>query len=228
MERENGHTLLEVVIASAIFVTILALVLTVLLSGQSSFTQGTTVASLQSDVTRMMDLLTDDLMHCRIVTPPSSGNNHITITIQEPLSWTDSGVISWGADNNQGWTYTYQFVSSTTYNEAVDNKDYNSDGDKLDIFYVGQIQLVIKNAGGITQKTSYIGDNVLLSGPNMDADLDGDGISDPLFLRLDQTGTEDTLLGNRLRVNLWLIKNPTTNPTVINTKAERTLVNPQQ
>ena len=227
----NGFTVVEVMIASATFVVVLSIVVTVMLTGQESFNSGNTLTSLESEATYLLDILTESLSECKILTAPSVANQHASITIQVPVIsgttyWDDSGNIYWGASGNLGWKITYTFVTQETLNEATTKRDYNQDKDILDVFERGRIVKEIRNASDVLQDTIRLGSNILVVSGAHDADINNDGMSDPLFLRLDAAGTEDVILGNRVRVNFWLSKeDPKGFPYLINAKTERKLEN---
>lgn len=229
---KNGFTLIEVLIAAAILSLMLAGVMTVLLVGQDSFNQGTITVYLESEATRILDWLTMDLPECRIESSPTDGNNHTSMTIQIPVEvggayWDAAGNIYWGASGNQGWTITYQFSSLETLDETVTQKDYNRDGDILDKFERGKMMKIIKDATDVTQESIDMGRNILVVFGDWDGDVDSDGVNDPIFLRLNSFNNEDIVNGNRIRINLWLIKEGSKGIyLIVNNRTDRTLLNP--
>jgi hypothetical protein len=77
------------------------------------------------------------------------------------------------------------------------NWDLNNDGDRTDVWVFGRIELVFLDAAGVTTATRSIIEGVCLKGTtanpqDLDGDVDGDGIADPLFTALDSLGVEVT------------------------------------
>jgi prepilin-type N-terminal cleavage/methylation domain-containing protein len=232
----NGFTLLEVIIASAIFAIILSATFTALSMGQNSFSDASVHSSLEKEATVIMDSLLQYLPECKIATPPQASNQHALMTIQVPVSvtgsyWSATGTtINWGANDQLGWTMTYQFNQKQIFDETLTpHEDYNGDGDYLDKYEEGQIQLVFKNAAGTVQDTINLGRGVVTIYNSRDADIDGDGQSDPIFQIVNNTGAEDIVNGNRVKLKIVLIKQTYSEGKIIAlvVQGEKALLNPQ-
>lgn len=255
----EGFTLLEMMIVLAIFGAVMVAAISVLATGQESYNVGAIKTSLENDALRVMDLLTGSLPECRISTAPQDSNNYTMLAFQVPVVsgtayWDNQGNIYWGAADNQDWCMVYVFVMEETMNEAVDTKDYNEDGDMADIFERGRIVMRIYNStvlddANIVQEIT-LGRNFLvmlnpddpnypvLATTDRNGDLNMDGEPDPIFVRIDGNYTPATVppygdspgLGNRIRINLFLVILYGQAQEVIrtNAKTDVALLNPQQ
>lgn len=234
MSGKQGFTLLEMMIVLAIFSTVMMGAISVLTTGQESYNVGAIKTGLENDALRVMDLLTESLPECRIITSPQDSNNYTMLAFQVPVVsgtayWDSLGSIYWGAADNVGWCMVYVFVADQTMNEAADTRDYNEDGDMADIFERGRIVLRIYNStvlddANIVQEI-IMGHNFLVmlnpDDPNYpvsattdrNGDFNMDGEPDPIFVRIDGNYTPSTVppygdspgLGNRIRINLFLV-----------------------
>lgn len=114
----------------------------------------------------------------RVPTDPSGGVDYI-----------DGNDLRWGANVRgtqtlDGW-YALEFVARDTFDENVSGDDLNRDGDRTDVFDVGQI----RRRSWSSAAPGAQGDDIALS-PTVvvqercryGSDLDGDGFADPLFL----------------------------------------------
>ncbi len=115
----------------------------------------------------------------RMPTDPSGGHDFFA-----------NGQLQWGATVGQaplltGWCAMY-FVPVTTFSEAQSGVDINHDGDRTDVFDIGQIhrrRWSTANPGSPDSKDVAIGPSVVLQERNRyGSDLDGDGFADPIFL----------------------------------------------
>lgn len=108
---------------------------------------------------------------------PSGGNN--------PLNGHE---LFWGADlasgpSVNGWA-AIVFEPRDSYDEAVTGDDVNRDGDKVDVFDVGQLRRLRwdTTAPGTVEELGLGPSKVLQERCNYGGDLDGDGFADPMFL----------------------------------------------
>ena len=130
----------------------------------------------------------------RLPVDPSGGNN--------PLNGHD---LFWGAvvpevgATTNGWM-ALVFEAKNTYAEAVTHDDINKDGDKTDVFDVGQIRRLTWDTTDPNHHVEDLGlgpTNVIQERCAGGGDLDGDGFGDPLFLWNGST--------NLLHVRLFLL-----------------------
>lgn len=100
------------------------------------------------------------------------------------------GQLQWGAVVGQtplltGWSALY-FVPVGTYDEAQHTLDINHDGDRSDVFDIGQIHRrswSTSDPASPDSRAVPIGPSVVLQERcRHGADLDGDGFGDPIFL----------------------------------------------
>ncbi|MBI4833196.1 MAG: type II secretion system protein [Planctomycetes bacterium] len=230
----RGFTLTELIITMVILAIVLTTVLTMLFQSQESFDFASAKSSLETRSSLLIDRLTQHLPECKIVSAPVTGTHHGSITIQIPVLVTgtywsaDGASINWGANNQPGWTITYQYVVSNTLVEATTGFDYNGDGDLGETYDSGEIQMVFKDSGGTVQGTHPIGADIVTVHTDWENDLDGNGALDPIFYRVDQSGNENTINGNRIIVNFYMIAIDGKGRVIfMNKKESRTLRNPQ-
>ncbi|MCK4908493.1 MAG: prepilin-type N-terminal cleavage/methylation domain-containing protein [Planctomycetes bacterium] len=251
-KRDSGMTLLEVMIAAAIFAAMLIPIFYLFSRGQEMYHHGTVQSVLETEAIWLLDLITDDIPECRIVTAPTTPTNHAILTIQMPVVsgtsyWDNNGSIYWGADWMQDWTITYQFEtdSNSTLDETVALKDYNKDNDLNDKFAVGKIVRIIRNDVGVEliSLRSVKGHNIIVNwnGDTLagydpvanyygfDLDVTGDGVPDPLFSRFDRLNNENIVRGNRIKFNFSFYKEGAKGePVFVNERTGAKLINPQQ
>jgi prepilin-type N-terminal cleavage/methylation domain-containing protein len=233
-KQSQGFTLMELVITMSILALILTLILSMFMKTQESFDFSSNKAWLETRASSLIDRMTQYLPECKIVSAPVTGTHHGSITIQVPVLVTgtywsaDGSSINWGAKDQLGWTLTYQYVVSKTISETATGFDYNGDGDLGESYDSGEIQMVFKDSVGTVQNTYSIGNDIVTVHTNWENDLDGDGALDPIFYRVNQSGTESTINGNRIIVNFFMITIDGKGRVIFMHKKEsRTLRNPQ-
>jgi len=115
----------------------------------------------------------------RMPTDPAGGHDYFA-----------DGQLQWGAVVGQtsrltGWSALY-YVPVGTYDEAQAGIDINHDGDRTDVFDVGQIHRRswdTSNPASAEGREVPIGPSVVLQEHcRYGSDLDGDGFGDPIFL----------------------------------------------
>jgi Tfp pilus assembly protein PilX len=115
----------------------------------------------------------------RMPTDPAGGHDYFA-----------GGQLQWGASVGQqrlltGWSALY-YVPVGTYDEAVSGVDINHDGDRTDVFDIGQIHRRCwdtTDPANPDSKDVAIGPSVVLQERcHYGSDLDGDGFADPIFL----------------------------------------------
>ncbi|MFH1226504.1 MAG: prepilin-type N-terminal cleavage/methylation domain-containing protein [Planctomycetota bacterium] len=247
---KKGFTLLELVISMSMFVVVAAVVAVIQLTAQDTFNQGTVESDLEQAGISAIDIISDNLVDCKIVTAPTAvaGNEYALLTIQVPVLggitptlsyWNDAGVIYWGANSTQNYKLKYTWVQSQdliapyntndTLTEAADHRDWNKDGDMTDTFKLGKLVEIRLDAADAAVFTRTICAYVMAGNVNKYDDINDDGTTDPMFQFLDAAGTAVATGGNRVRINLWLggRTGAKQNPIIVNVKREIALLNPQ-
>lgn len=105
------------------------------------------------------------------------------------------GNITWGATVGdtatlEGWA-AIRFDARDEVREADVEQDLNADGDRVDIFDLGRIEVVTWNAfagGMVPSEIGLCPPIVMQERCNWGGDLDGDGFEDPLFLWIPSEG----------------------------------------
>lgn len=114
----------------------------------------------------------------RIPVDPAGGTNVLN---GEDIQWgTELG----GTQITSGWA-AIQFVAVRTVDESVTGDDINKDGDRGDVFDVGQLRRRLwdtANPGAPVEDLGLGPTAVLQERCNWGGDLDADGSSDPIFL----------------------------------------------
>lgn len=129
----------------------------------------------------------------RVPVDPTGGNDPLD---GDELTW--GAVVPVSGVTRFGWM-AHCFVPKDTYEEARFQEDVNRDGDRTDVFEVGQIRRYAWD----TNDPSRVEDlglgpsNVLQERCAYGSDLDGDGFEDPIFLWDSHT--------NLLHVRLFLL-----------------------
>ncbi|MFA5793847.1 MAG: prepilin-type N-terminal cleavage/methylation domain-containing protein [Candidatus Brocadiia bacterium] len=243
---KKGFSLLELVIAMALFAVVVSAIAVIQMAAQDNFTEGTVEGDLERSGISALDEISDNFVDCKITTAPTavSGNEFSVLKIQVPVLvggvyWDAAANIYWGANNTQNCSLKYMWVQSqdliSPYDtddvlaEATDRKDWNRDGDITDTFKLGRLVEIQLDASDNAVLTRTICTYVMVSNTNNYADINGDGTNDPIFQFLDAAGTAVTAGGNRLRINLWLggRTGAQQNPVIVNIKREIALLNPQ-
>lgn len=225
----RGFTLVEVIIATALLVIIIAITFNVIITSQRTYSTGATISDLEEKGRLFIDRIKDELSEAKIT---SITNYHSRIQFQVPVDPDGNGsvintvtkAIDWGAISplpppNNGhklnWSYAYEFGATQTLNEATDGIDYNNDGTLNAIFVSGKIyHIVLDNLGVERQRTSIGHDVILRRSITTPAQVDLGIMSglppnpptvlgDPLFIQLDPDGIEVPFSPVMVRVNIW-------------------------
>lgn len=223
--REDGFTLVEVVIATVITSVMLLAVLGVFTVGQDVCNLGTANLAVQLLNTKSFAEMTRTIRESNIVSVSADGS---TITLQKPVDPDDDGdvlndanQIEWGAEyqgaDHLGWYIRYAYVQDRVYRESLEGKggfDLNRNGVTNDVFGLGRIVEEIWDNNG----TAGAGDDVLRSSraitppyivmtasPAIGGDVNGDGVGDVLFFRLNDQGVYDNT-GHNIRISFFAFK----------------------
>lgn len=113
----------------------------------------------------------------RIPTDPDGNGEYIDDT---GIKW---GAAVDGVDTLEGWA-ALRFDPVLELREDAEGRDLNRDGDAVDVFDLGRIELVTWNAftGGEPSRVRLCPPIVMQERCNEGGDLDGDGFDDPIFV----------------------------------------------
>jgi hypothetical protein len=114
----------------------------------------------------------------RVPTDPAGGTDYLD---GDELRW---GATVAGQPTLDGWACLH-FVPRYVYAEAETGDDVNRDGDRTDVFEIGQIRRRTWNTTNPAVPASDLGLGptvVVQERCNRGGDLDGDGFDDPIFL----------------------------------------------
>lgn len=231
-----GFTLLEVIIVMFILTIMLGGAMYIIFSGQEVFDEGSMTSFLESQASRLMDAIKDDISEGLVITAsvPTTSNNYASLTLKVPVlvsgSYWDAvtGVVNWGAEGNVNWYITYAFSYVMTISEAADGLDYNQDGDLADSFDIGDLVKEVYNGGGnLIQSVKMCSDIITVAGTRY-ADINNDGNADRIFTYCNKQGPVASN-GIGVIVNIWLggKLGAKRNPILVNTNMAMMLMNPQ-
>ena len=228
----TGFTLLEVIIVMSIMVMMIGGATYVIFNAQETFDEGSMTSFLESQATRLIDVMKDDISECLVMTPtPTVTCTSLSIKVPVLVSgnyWNPAtGAVYWGANDTLGWHIKYDFSVVRTISEATDSKDYNRDNDISDSFNIGEIVKYVYSAD--SEIAANLQETVKLCNDIMYGDINNDGANDPIFTLRDKDGNIVTSGGNRVRINIWLggKLGAKQNPIIINTTTTILLMNPQ-
>ncbi len=113
----------------------------------------------------------------RIPTDPGGNGDYFD---ENGVKW---GAAVEGADTLEGWA-ALRFAPAFELREDEEGRDLNGDGDAVDVFDLGRIELVTWNAfaGGENSRVRLCPPIVMQERCNEGGDLDGDGFDDPMFV----------------------------------------------
>ena len=211
----RGISLLEMMIAVALLAVLFAAVFASL--HQMSRAMSGEIAStvLNQETVRGLERMTEKLRPSRIQNLADAGGPNLEFFL--PVDADQDGdtldanlKIEWGQRGPQGVKLNavsvIRFVKSSTYSEAAQKYDLNRDGDKSDNFDIGRLEEALYPGatltGTPTMTRPITPDIVVQMTGNALADLNGDGVSDPLF-------HDD---GGRLRIRLFVTRIDESNP----------------
>jgi len=207
----SGTTLVELMVSMAFLAIVLTFSFGALQTTGERFSGEMAIYEISSQARMALAKLSKDLAEARIL---SRSADHSSITVMFPVDadgdggYLDAdGNIAWGVETTENWTATYAFVSERTLSESYYGKDFNRDGDTQDTFMIGGINQMIADDNGVVRAMYGLPiRNVAVHLGAWDADFDGDGNADPMFMRIDtETDLENDLTFDRLRIAFWLL-----------------------
>jgi len=175
--KERGVTLVDVTIAAMITLIIVGVAYpgfivandTISRSGQKTRLENAADRIKKSIITQMR---TGQLVKLEAKGVPPYVDLHPPRTGIALDEIAAEGTVPW-----QAITHRVQYRQTGTLSESKERVDINRDGDRNDTFALGLIELVTpEGTRPITQRG-----RVVLSLPNFDGDMNGDGKEDPLF-----------------------------------------------
>jgi len=239
----NGFTLLEVIIVMSLLVVMIGGAMSVMFSAQQTFDEGSMTSFLESQASRLIDVMKDDISEGLVITGtsvPTTANNYASLTIKVPVLvggnyWNPvTGAVYWGAEGTQDWYMTYTFALTSVLYETnpldpTDKKDYNSDGDVTDSFDIGEMVKNVYNAGGVLQQSTKICNDIITVATTRYLDINEDGNDDRIFTYCNKDGQSVDSGGIGVIVNIWLggKLGAKQNPIIVNTTTTIMLMNPQ-
>jgi prepilin-type N-terminal cleavage/methylation domain-containing protein len=179
--NRSGFSLLEVMVVVAIMSLLLLALFTAFVTGQKTVSTGVNIANAVTTGEIVAANVVNDLAWAK-VDPLTDGT---TVTFQIPVEVDGSVLdgsddVNWGSRNAKDEKLEYAYVPSPlaehTANETADDRDYNRDGDKTDVFIRGTIVLREYDAAMNVKWEKPQTPTVILSG-----DMDNDGNDDPVF-----------------------------------------------
>jgi len=208
--KQRGVSLLEVQIAGAISTVVLVAALMVMHSTDRAqmFATAHTNAMLQGGA--LFDEMLTDIRYCQfqsVIADSTRIRFRVPVDADGDGNCLDStGTPQYGADGHVGWMREYALIKKTSLSEPADNMDYNGDGDKADLFDLCCINRNVYDAeGNMVKSVPLTGETIITTSPTGGGDIDGDGVNDPIFQLVDQTGSPggDPALNTAVRVRLW-------------------------
>ncbi len=199
--QPGGFTLLETVIAVGLLIVIVLFSTPLLTNVTNFYNEAIFRSNLKESAVIAQERILDDLISAKIISLDATGSNpSITFTVpveQDNGTQVDfldpNGEVYWGAVEALGpkldtladpHRLTLRISSTGSISEAGVHTDLNHDGDTLDTFLTGS--LALRTTGGM--ESVFGQDRLVLSQAGGVAfDMDGDKISDPIFMIVGET-----------------------------------------
>ncbi len=213
----RGMTLIEVVIAIAVFAVVIVAILGALSEATETFRQGVSSVQVEEQPRRILDLLANELVEARLVQVSADG---CLLAVQVPVEvggtvYTAGNALNWGAEGQVGWSIRYAMVSHPTpqvLDEVADKVDYNGDLLIQDLFERVCLRRSVVNAVGVEVRGGNLSGLVLVPYPpdpvtglrpllNMDGDAGG--VVDLPFQRVTGGGSPSPT-GAQVRITVWV------------------------
>jgi len=210
---ETGFTMLELLIAGAVLAILILMVFGIVSSSAGVHDWGMVTLRSQSTASNLIGMVCTELSRARLLSV-EVGEAQCRISFQVPVDWDgdgdlldSNGELEWGALDQLGWTCTLTFEQARTVSEVVDNEDYNHDGDRVDVFALGHLSKKYTDPSGAVQHTiDIMPDMIVVRYDHLGGDVDGDGVDDPMFRRVDAAGVEN-VDGSNVEVAIWILAN---------------------
>jgi hypothetical protein len=182
---EKGFTLIELAFAMATGAIVLASVHIVTSSVSSSSVKLVTgLESIRGSLEAVVKVRAD-IARCRVISVAQDGSSitySLPIVPAEGTSILDEeGEIRWGISDRKGIRTggfgRIEFLPERIRDEQGEDQDLNQDGDKADIFEEGRLRRTTDADDDLGLKRVRL----LLVRGDRSADVDGDGLPDPIF-----------------------------------------------
>ena len=180
--KRTGVTLLEVVIVTAIMSIVLLALLGTMVIGQRSVNTGVAIANAIADAEKAAADIVNDLAWAKIEPLPGDG---LSVAFQVPVEvngdvLNGNDEVNWGSYSGLNGKMEYAYVASDKdehkVNEPADDRDYNHDGDKTDIFALGRIVRRQFDGDMALVEEKPVTGPIIISG-----DMQGTGHTSPMF-----------------------------------------------
>jgi len=175
--KERGVTLVDISIATVITVIIVGVAYPGFMVANNTISQSGQKTRLEGAADRIKKALVSQFRTGQLIKVEAKGVPPY-IDLHPPRTGialdeiADEGSVPWQTVTNR-----VQYRQTGTLRESVERVDFNRDGDRKDDFAMGVVELVTpEGTRPITQRG-----RVILTLPNFDGDLNGDGTEDPLF-----------------------------------------------
>ncbi len=209
--HDGGFTILELVIAGAVLSILLLMVFGIVSSAAGAYHWGMVTVRSQSTASNLIGLISTELVRARLLSV-EVGEENCRISFQVPVDWdgdgdllNSDGELEWGSLGQLGWMCTLTFEQAKTLRESVDQQDYNRDGDRIDVFALGHLSKKYTDDLGAVQSTvDIMPDMIVVRYDHLGGDIDGDGVDDPMFRRVDAAGVDDEN-GRNIEVAIWIL-----------------------
>ncbi len=221
----SGMSLVEMLVASAMLLIVIGAALHIMITGQTAFNHQNLVSTLQDRGRRYLEEIAREISAADGASL-SILNEHTELRFQVPVDYDKDGdvlqadgkTIEFGARFNNtpypGYLVRYRFVwGGKMPCEYCDRLDYNNNG-RIDAYFrQGKIvrEVITPTGAVLMNSTQDFAQDVIVKYYPQDGDVNGDYKNDPLFTRIsgfDAMGNpvENTMNGNQLLVNAWIMK----------------------
>ncbi|MEW6358750.1 MAG: prepilin-type N-terminal cleavage/methylation domain-containing protein [Planctomycetota bacterium] len=233
--ESHGFTLIEIVISSVVLMIMMLAILGTFDVGQDVASLGSANLSAQTMSTRSVSEMTRALRQARIIgmdatgmwiqfqvpvdwaQVDSDGDGTLDSGDGDILDGADN--IEWGAGDNLNWVARYTFEIKNPADpadpvnllvEAEEGRagiDVNGDGDTDDTFTKGCLREYVWDGGGTLRAHRYLTPYSIITtnAGGWGGDVDGDGVADPLFARLNDAGVQDAT-GHNIRISFFVFR----------------------
>jgi PAS domain S-box-containing protein len=220
----NGFSLIEAVVATFILAVVISIVFSLLRSSREAEHVGSVTADLETRSRLLVDAVKNELMFAKLnfldVSPVG-----IRVRYQVPNT---TGAVDFGYPDasgvfRSGWSAAIEFVPTrvlletnavalTPLPKEVASFSLNSDGDLVDLWFVGRVVKRVYSHNLVpalvpVYEITLCSDDLMLAFPSFNADIDGNGTPDSLFEFLNAQGLAQLAAPNItkiVRISVWI------------------------